>query len=88
MGARLAAGFDCIAFVALADRTDASQCAAELRVALQLPLLVLDNLEPLLQPVQADAVGSANRRANFGARPATHAGGSTRLGRRFTGAGD
>ena len=35
--ARGAVGFDCVAFVALADCTDANQCAAQLRVALQLP---------------------------------------------------
>ena len=35
--ARAACGFDCVAFVALADCTDANQCAAQLRVALQLP---------------------------------------------------
>ena len=35
--ARAASGFDFVAFVALADCSDANQCAAQLRVALQLP---------------------------------------------------
>jgi predicted ATPase len=58
--ARAASGFDCVAFVALADCTDANQSVAQLRVALQLPaqsevtepldqvVLLLSDRRPLL----------------------------------------
>lgn len=50
--ARAASGFDCVAFVALADCTDAGQCVAQLRVALQLPVPP-SATEPLEQVVVA-----------------------------------
>ncbi|MBC7732868.1 MAG: hypothetical protein H7306_13360 [Bacteriovorax sp.] len=50
--ARAASGFDCVAFVALADCTDAGQCVAQLRVALQLPAPP-SATEPLEQVVVA-----------------------------------
>ncbi|MBC7727271.1 MAG: hypothetical protein H7242_06600, partial [Microbacteriaceae bacterium] len=50
--ARAASGFDCVAFVALADCTDAGQCVAQLRVALQLPAPA-SATEPLEQVVVA-----------------------------------